>query len=67
MQKLEFKDVKAWSVEEINAKLNEIKKTMFDVKMQKTTSGIEKPHQLKVAKKNIAKLMTAKNNIRRNA
>ena len=60
MQKLEFKDIKGWSTKEIDAKVSEIRKSMSDLRMQKTTSGIEKPHHLKVAKKNIAKLLTAK-------
>jgi large subunit ribosomal protein L29 len=61
MQKLEFKDIKGLDAKEIDAKVADIKRNMFDLRMQKATSGIEKPHQLKVAKKNIAKLMTAKN------
>ena len=61
MQKLEFKDIKGWNAKEIDAKLADIRKSMFDVRMQRTTSGIEKPHQLKLAKKNVAKLLTARN------
>ena len=61
MQKLEFKDIKGWDAKEIDAKMAEMRRAMFDLRMQQTTSGIEKPHQLKVAKKNVAKLLTAKN------
>ncbi|EQC52730.1 50S ribosomal protein L29 [Bacteriovorax sp. DB6_IX] len=60
MQKLEFKDIKGWDAKEIDAKVAEMRRAMFDLRMAKTTSGIEKPHQLKLAKKNIAKLLTAK-------
>lgn len=60
MQKLEFKDIKSWDAKEIDVKVAEMRRAMFDLRMQKSTSGIEKPHQLKMCKKNVAKLLTAK-------
>jgi large subunit ribosomal protein L29 len=39
---------------------DELRLDLFKMKMQKTTSGVEKPHLMKVAKKNIARLLTVK-------
>lgn len=61
MKELEFKEISGWSNKEIDVKIAELEKFLFNSRMQKVTSGIEKPHQLKIAKKNVAKLLTAKN------
>ena len=61
MKALNYNDVKDWSLAEIDNKVLESRKSLFDLKMQKSTSGLEKPHLIKILKKNIAKLMTAKN------
>ena len=58
---LKYSDVKGLDAAAINAKIAESRKQLFDIKIQKTTSGIEKPHVIKDIKKNIAKLLTAKN------
>ena len=58
---IKYKDIKDWDAKTIDAKVGELRREMFNQNMQKTTSGIEKPHSLKVLKKNIAKLLTAKN------
>lgn len=60
MNILDFKEISSLSGKEIDVKVAELKKFVFNTRMQKVTSGIEKPHQLKIAKKNIAKLLTAK-------
>lgn len=61
MQTLKFEDIKSWDAKQVDAKVSELRKELFNMKMQKTTSGIEKPHLIKIAKKNIARLLTAKN------
>lgn len=58
---IKYKDIKDLDAKTIDAKISDIRKELFNQNMQKTTSGIEKPHTLKVLKKNIAKLLTAKN------
>ncbi|MCP4912620.1 MAG: 50S ribosomal protein L29 [Oligoflexia bacterium] len=58
---LKYSDVKGLDEAAVNAKVAEARKQLFDIKIQKTTSGIEKPHEIKIIKKNIAKLLTAKN------
>jgi large subunit ribosomal protein L29 len=54
-------DIKKMDEQAVERKLSEVRLDLFKMKMQKTTSGIEKPHLMKVAKKNIARLLTVKN------
>ncbi len=53
-------EVKNMDEQAIERKLSELRLDLFKMKMQKTTSGIEKPHLLKDARKNIARLLTVK-------
>jgi large subunit ribosomal protein L29 len=57
---INFKDIKDLDAAAIDAKVSDAKRQIFQLKMEKATSGLEKPHTLKVLKKNIAKLLTAK-------
>lgn len=61
MKKLERKDIDKLDEKGIDAKIAEIRTNIFEIRMQKAAAGIEKPHQIKVAKKNIARLLTTKN------
>lgn len=60
-EKMNYNDVKNLSKEENTAKVAELRKQLFALNMQKEVAGIEKPHELKVIKKNIARLLTAAN------
>ena len=60
IETLKFEEVKSWDAKQINVKVEEIKNELFNMRMQKAASGVEKPHLLKIGKKNIAKLLTAK-------
>ncbi|MCO4794326.1 MAG: 50S ribosomal protein L29 [Bacteriovoracaceae bacterium] len=60
MQNLEWKEVKEWDAKTIDAKVGEIRKQLFEMRMQKVAAGYDKPHHFKVGKKNIARLLTAK-------
>lgn len=57
---MKYSEIKDLDAAAIDAKVGELKREIFNMKMEKSTSGLEKPHKLKVAKKNIAKLLTAK-------
>ena len=66
MQTLDYTEIKNWDVKELNAKIEENRKAVFELRMEKgikrgSSTALEKPHALKIAKKNIAKLLTAKN------
>lgn len=57
---MKYADVKEMDVASIDAKVSELRREIFNLKMEKATSGLEKPHRLRNIKKNISKLMTAK-------
>ena len=60
IETLKYEEVKGWDAKQIDTKVEEIKTDLFNMRMQKAASGVEKPHLLKIGKKNIAKLLTAK-------
>lgn len=57
---LKYEDIKDWDAATIDAKVSELRKNLFSLNMKKTTVGLDTPHVLKVMKKNIARLLTAK-------
>ena len=63
-EKLKYADVKGWDAKTIDAKVTELRTESFNQRMQKVASGVEKPHNFKVIKKNIARLLTAKKELK---
>jgi large subunit ribosomal protein L29 len=60
---LKFEDVKSWDDKAIQTKVSELRSELFNLKMQKAATGaVDKPHTVKLIKKSIARLLTAKNN-----
>lgn len=59
-ESLKFEDIKDWDGSTIDAKVSELRKEYFALKMKKSTIGLDTPHTLKTIKKNIARLLTAK-------
>jgi len=57
---LKYEDVKGLDVKTIDSKVTELRTESFNQRMQKVAAGVEKPHNFKVIKKNIARLLTAK-------
>lgn len=49
------------SVEELQAQLVELSKTQFNNRMQQSTGQLEKSHELKATKKDIARVKTVLN------
>ena len=45
----------------LEKRLGDLRKEVFDWKLQKVTSGLEKPHLMKIAKKDIARVKTVLN------
>jgi large subunit ribosomal protein L29 len=58
---LKTSDISKLSVKEIDEKVASLKAELFNKKFNKFTTGSDKPHQVKEAKKDIARLLTAKN------
>lgn len=57
---LKMSEIKDWEANVLEKKSQELKRELFNINMQKTTSGIEKPHRIKEIKKDIARLLTVK-------
>ncbi len=60
---LKMSEVKTWDAKQLDTKVNELKRKLFDLRMQKNAAGIEKPHLFKEFKKDIARLETAKSQL----
>ncbi len=58
---LKMSEIKEWDSAALDKKVDELRTELFNIKMQKTTAGIEKPHMIKDLKKNVARLLTVKN------
>ena len=55
---MKAKELKNLSVEELTAKLGELKKDLFMLRMQHATNQLENPMQLAAVKKDIARVKT---------
>ena len=55
---MKAKELKNLSVEELNAKLEELKKDLFMLRMQHATNQLDNPMQLATVKKDIARIKT---------
>ncbi len=58
MKAKEMKEVRALSVEDLNEKLNELKKDLFMLRMQHATNQLDNPMQIAAVKKDIARIKT---------
>lgn len=58
---LKVKDIRSWELETIRNKVTEQRTALFNLKMQRFSTGIQKPHAIKVLKANIAKCNTILN------
>lgn len=58
---MDMKEIEKMDNEAIMRKVTQIKEDLVRLRMQKSTSGVEKPHLFKDYKKDIAKLLTVKN------
>ena len=55
---MKAKELKNLSVEELNAKLEELKKDLFMLRMQHATNQLDNPLQIATTKKDIARVKT---------
>ena len=58
MKAKEIKEVRGLSVEKLEAKLQELKKDLFMLRMQHATNQLDNPLQIAAVKKNIARIKT---------
>ena len=57
---LKYAEIKDWDDKTIDAKVMGLRKEIFDLRMQKMTSNVSFGHKVSIAKKTIARLLTAK-------
>ena len=58
MKAKEIKEIRGLSVEDLDKKLNELKKDLFMLRMQHATNQLDNPLQLAAVKKDIARVKT---------
>ena len=58
MKAKEIKDIRGLSVEKLEAKLQELKKDLFMLRMQHATNQLDNPMQIANVKKDIARIKT---------
>ena len=49
--------------EEINSKIVELKKELFDLRMKQATGNLDKPHRINALRKDVARLKTVLNEL----
>jgi len=62
MKLITLKEIRELSKTEINDKIIEIRKEIFDLKLKQATKKTIKTHLFKVYKRNLAQLLTIKSN-----
>jgi large subunit ribosomal protein L29 len=58
---LKMNEITKLDASAINQKISEIRKELFDLRLQKNTTSVEKSHLLVNLKRDIARLLTALN------
>ena len=58
MNEMKATEVRAMSVEQLNEKLDSLKKDLFFLRMQHATNQLENPMQIAAVKKDIARIKT---------
>lgn len=52
------KELRALSDEELNTKIKEAKKELFDLRLKQSTGSLEKPSKIRELRKNVARMKT---------
>ncbi len=60
MSRVKVETVRALSAPEIKSKVASLQKELFDLRQKKITGQLEKPHQFKAIRRQIAQLNTIK-------
>ena len=58
MKAKEIKEIRGLSIEDLEKKLNELKKDLFMLRMQHATNQLDNPLQIAAVKKDIARIKT---------
>ncbi len=52
------KELRALSDEELNSRITEAKKELFDLRLKQSTGSLEKPSRIRELRKNVARMKT---------
>ena len=55
---MKMADIRKLTTEDLNKKLEEIKKELFNLKFASATGNLEKPHKIKELRHDVAKIKT---------
>ena len=55
---MKVKEIRELTTEQINAKIDEFKEEIFNLRMQQATGNLEKPSRLKELRKDVARMKT---------
>ena len=55
---MKAQEIRAMTTEELNAKLAELKKELFNLRFQHAINQLENPHRIEAVKRDIARVMT---------
>ncbi len=55
---MKINEIRELTTEELNKKLEELQKDLLDMRMKQATGNLEKPHQLNVLRKTVARIKT---------
>lgn len=58
---MKVKEIREMNTEELNAKLVELKKELFNLRFQHAVNQLENPHRITEVKHDIARVMTVLN------
>ena len=58
MKAKEIKEIRGWSVKDLNEKLQDLKKDLFMLRMQHATNQLDNPLRIAAVKKDIARIKT---------
>ena len=56
-------EIRKMSKEELNKKLVNIKKELFDLRMKQSTGNLDKPHKINALRKDVARIKTVLNEL----
>gem|GEM_PF-4474736 len=58
MATVKMREVRDKSVTELQERLRQLKKELYELRLAASTANVEKPHQFRLKKKEIAKILT---------
>jgi len=56
---MEYKELQSMSLEQLNKKAQEVRKSLFELRMKNTVGQLNNPIQIRDTRKTVAKIMTA--------